>query len=565
MTAWKMGAPVARRAWAWAVWMILVLGSASARAQTPTAWSALDGTAPPDLLCGHAWVYDPGADDEGGLILHLPPRDGVRVQGLSVRSARALADRPAALASAGDTLYIVAGGRGRGAGDPGPLQIASIRAEHRYEGHWDYLPSGRTTTLPPLTYEGAVRAIAATPGGLGVLTQSKKEGASETRLWTLASADAPWQSVTLPSGLPDAPGGLGLVAMGDRLAVYTVVAGSLVVYEWGEGGALKPVATRPLPVDEGDFDPARLRVGYFDNDLHAWWQAGGRVVLFRLLAGGALCTLRVTDVPASASVLPIAGLSRVAIVWPEPGTGSSGGSGGATPTPRSFRAREFSTLDGQEITSGPVKREGLLSRADVGVIGIVLVLVAGVVLLFVLRREAGVQLVMPSWAALARPVRRVGAASVDIVLATCVGGALVGVSPIVMWTASTTMNPEELARASAVSMLVAFVVGTLGEWLTARTPGKWLVGVAVLGLRKARSGEAASPPGARAFEAVIGSVFVGRPTLGQAMVRNLIKWGFPPITVVVLLDPNFRHPGDVAARTLVVEAADPSEGGEQDR
>jgi hypothetical protein len=52
---------------------------------------------------------------------------------------------------------------------------------------------------------------------------------------------------------------------------------------------------------------------------------------------------------------------------------------------------------------------------------------------------------------------------------------------------------------------------------------------------------------------------IGRPTLVQALVRNAVRWLAPPLAALVLFDPNWRHPGDVLSRTVVLTAATPPE------
>jgi len=41
-----------------------------------------------------------------------------------------------------------------------------------------------------------------------------------------------------------------------------------------------------------------------------------------------------------------------------------------------------------------------------------------------------------------------------------------------------------------------------------------------------------------------------------SLLRNAVRWAVPPLTVLVLLDANWRHPGDVMAGSVVAEPAD---------
>ena len=57
-----------------------------------------------------------------------------------------------------------------------------------------------------------------------------------------------------------------------------------------------------------------------------------------------------------------------------------------------------------------------------------------------------------------------------------------------------------------------------------------------------------------------GSVRVTEPAVWQAVTRSAIRFPLFPLTALLLMDPNWRHPGDVLARTVVIERAqDPEE------
>jgi hypothetical protein len=43
------------------------------------------------------------------------------------------------------------------------------------------------------------------------------------------------------------------------------------------------------------------------------------------------------------------------------------------------------------------------------------------------------------------------------------------------------------------------------------------------------------------------------------LIRNVVKWGLPPVAMVGMLDPVGRHRGDLLAMTAVVIEGEPDE------
>ncbi|MGQ0628444.1 MAG: hypothetical protein ACT4PL_10150, partial [Phycisphaerales bacterium] len=126
-------------------------------------------------------------------------------------------------------------------------------------------------------------------------------------------------------------------------------------------------------------------------------------------------------------------------------------------------------------------------------------------------------------------------------------------------------------RPLLVSMVLAAALGALNEGLTGRTLGKRLTGCGVLTVQRvtrrsstdaatdAQEGEpdpAASADEPAAFAANI-------PTMRSAVVRNIVKWLFPPLFLLAFLDPMLRSPADALGRTVVVQRAR-SDDDEQD-
>jgi hypothetical protein len=88
----------------------------------------------------------------------------------------------------------------------------------------------------------------------------------------------------------------------------------------------------------------------------------------------------------------------------------------------------------------------------------------------------------------------------------------------------------------------------LGEWLFGRSIGKLMTGCAVTVIHKPVC-TGTPPPDAGE---VVAEPAAEKPVLWRCIVRNLIKWALPVLGLLVLFDAGRRHPGDLAAGTLVV-------------
>jgi hypothetical protein len=156
-------------------------------------------------------------------------------------------------------------------------------------------------------------------------------------------------------------------------------------------------------------------------------------------------------------------------------------------------------------------------------------------LVFILKPDDGSALTLPEGYSLAPVFRRALAGAIDLSLMLTVSRWF--------WDAYGPQvlgeGDGQLARslAAAISTVLLLIVqGALLEAMLGRTIGKMLVGIEVVQL-----------PGPR--DAV---QELRRPSLARTLVRNMVKWGLPPIGLLGLLDPEGRHRGDQFTRTLCV-------------
>jgi uncharacterized RDD family membrane protein YckC len=128
-----------------------------------------------------------------------------------------------------------------------------------------------------------------------------------------------------------------------------------------------------------------------------------------------------------------------------------------------------------------------------------------------------------------------------------------GRSALVMLMPSTMLGGAESSlgeldlRPLGLAIGVTILHVSVCELLLGRSLGKFVMGIRVVSIDAAGAG-------------IQGGGIVGMqvPGLGQILVRNLVRWLVPMLALFGMLDVAGRHPGDLAARTLVV--ADPNDG-----
>lgn len=534
----------------------LGLTHASARAQPAAASAPASPSDAPDTLGTHAWFADRGGADSTPLLIHLPPRDA-RVTSLAARPVRALESTPEALAATpGGRVFVFT--PPVNLPDLGPVRrVASVEPVRGGSGVWNYNPAGRMDTHPLLPGGGAIRGAVGTRAGPVVLLDAAP--GADPAGWSLRLlADSAWRSLDRPpwlltSGLPL---GVALLSAPDgfELAVWEPGQISLSAAVLADDGSIRWAersTTVSLRTPRGEpllADTQPLRLARVDGTLLGWTLERGRFQLFRDDAGAFRPLAVIDGVPPSAAVVPLQGLARIALLWRGEAQATLG-----TVSERPILARQVSTLDGRVLGDGAVPGEGLLSSRDLGLLGAFVLLLLTVSLLFILRREGGPALALPPGTALASPLKRLVAAIIDLIAATLIASVASGKTPSELWDSDLSADPQAFIESGLIITAALLILGTLSECLFSRTLGKLLVGTAVVGLRKARpDGQERPTP----HSVVVGSTRIGPPSFGQALVRNLVKWVLTPLTVMILIDPNLRHLGDVASRTLVIEPAD---------
>jgi hypothetical protein len=535
----------------------------------------------------HGWLAMPVAGAKGPAmeLLHLVARDGTaRAHAGSLRVLPVSLSGPVSALAAWDGRVYVFGGAREGL-QAERRSVSSVgAAEWIGPGSWRYAPFGRLAVLPSLPGQHTLLGALGTRLGPAAVVQ---EGAARRVLLLIDDA---WRTVERPPGVGEQQE-LHLLADASDLLLAERAPGEARARVWrgravraGETGTSsqarvvqwdeRPEATVELPPGV-----AGRTIDATDVEQPAWLlRVDGRIVLcvaegatlrvHRLSAGGAPVELaRLSDVGPGVGVYGLSGMQRLAVVSvaeakaTAPARPGGGGplSGGGGPVPGSIerervRVVEVSLSTGEVLERAAGAADPLVSRRELQVLWLAMLLIGAIVLIFVVRSDAPAGVLLPPGASLATPLRRVLAGLMDTLVALALVGVAVGQSPLAMLTSG-------LAGASGAGggglgpvlglMMAGCAHCTIAEGLAGRSVGKMLVGLRVSGMRrgKGEAGQATWVPGA--------------PTLAQALVRNLIRWCLPPIGMMMFIDPNWRHAGDVLSRTVVVmpeEEDEPADG-----
>jgi len=258
--------------------------------------------------------------------------------------------------------------------------------------------------------------------------------------------------------------------------------------------------------------------------IEAEWAAGTGLTLKLESQGGPVSLATLASVPEGAAVL--AAGDTVSAYWFD-----------KTETHR-LRCVTVSAITGETLFEGLVGAPSPLRPQDFQLLTLVAVSVVLMVVLFLIRPEGdtNAEPVLPEGTALAEPTARLIAAVIDALPAALVSAWVwevplsAAVSPMLAIEASDGLAPILTTGA------IYFAHSCVTEWLTGRTLGKRFTGCRTVDI-------------------------TGRPrlTLRQALMRNLFKAAFPPLTVLLLIDPARRHPADQVAGTVVVGPARPTE------
>ena len=637
-----------------------------------SAWAPLGPWASPTLRSGHGWFIAQRMASGEAPLVHIPPRGQSPGSPVAIRLAALLLERPAAIAAAGSSVFVVfrpeqvtiaesdsrpvSGSAGGDQPDAPSLtrrvrRVVTLGAVRTPNGSWESSPLNRTVALPSLPGELDLMALAATERGPVALMRSPTAQGSAA-VWRLLSLDgSQWRDWPLP----DEP----------RLAQELTPAARLILKPAPEFGGreqlelwlawpgepasrwsarVEPAIATPQPpttesptvgpaparvlwkrddsagVSPGNLPPghtlADLGLAWIDGRLIAWNlasaapSASGEPIaarFFALLSSGAgwIELAATTAGDDYVAVVPVAGLSRVAMVWSSapiattPGNPQGDPQANATPgnemlaitaeSGRGYSVREVSTVDGAVVNNHQSQKRSPIGPDQFYLLAAAFGALLAAVVVFVMRSERPKDLPLPVGASLCGPTRRLGAALIDLMPAVLVASGIVGVPISELLSQRVMQEPGQALWVVAVALGIAGVYTSLAEMVWGRSVGKIVLGMYVIGYRQLRPDGSSKPPSDNSTQesvdqpvgqpvgqpapsseeeaAVvrIGSWELAAPTPVQAVMRNIVRWWMLPLTLTVLFDDHTRHPGDLLAKTMVVVRDPPSEEEESDQ
>jgi len=577
--------------WALAILMLFcgpVAAGAGPSAETAIAWLPAASSPRQDgssERAGHAWFVVPGVVAPGSprsfSLLNVPPRSAGAAPGFLARSAT-LGAQPEALAAWGDEVFMVFPPQATPQG--GVIRrVARMLALKTVADTWVYYPDAGPEARPSLSGDGMILGAAGTsvgplvlrrtdegvigevlrPGGwiqVG-LPDSVTRAARDALVWLVCETSGS-TLVLQPAGEPRAE------AFRGALSLSRDDAGEQVSATWGAGVPLPPLVRGSGGVGGGEGGS-----GSEARDSGVLVSVDGQLVLVQAsLSDVRLRLLResgsaiLADVPCVGPLRAVAaldGLGRVLLAHAEDGPAPARAPRSPPDSPGAgVRLWEVSAYTGRVLFEGSGGGK-LLAPWQMQAIMVVVGGVMIAVLLFVLRSESSTPVVLPPGFALASPAKRLVAALIDLAI-------IVGAAAVITRTTPAELFAPALLKGSARAVLPVLgmlasgmIYSTVLEAVWGRTVGKRVLGLRVFGVREATAGEASDPASAsfsRRGDYRVGDVVVGTPRLIPSLLRNAVRWAVPPLTVLVLLDANWRHPGDVMAGAVVAEPTDDDAG-----
>jgi hypothetical protein len=131
-------------------------------------------------------------------------------------------------------------------------------------------------------------------------------------------------------------------------------------------------------------------------------------------------------------------------------------------------------------------------------------------------------------------------------------------TPATWWTES-----GQQVLLTSVGIMIA--LGTVLEFLLGRTVGKIITGCEVVAVKLTAANPTEAPAPQAEKSKADEQAGPDRVPLWRVFLRNVIKWGLPPVALIGMLDPNGRHRADQLARTaVVIEAPEEDEADDEE-
>lgn len=204
---------------------------------------------------------------------------------------------------------------------------------------------------------------------------------------------------------------------------------------------------------------------------------------------------------------------------------------------QSVRLTEIDLDNGRELFDGVPSTPSFFNEFVLRMLMLLMITIGTAVTLAVIRPRVGAVFLVPDGYSIADPSRRFTAMLIDLFALSALIAPLFDVGILELVTGNVFARPGLGWLALPTLLAVGMTSSTILEATLGGTIGKRLMRIRVV---RCAAGEAR------------------RATLGRLILRNSIKWFLPPIAMLTIVEPGFRHRGDIAARCIVaVKAPDP--------
>lgn len=507
-----------------AAWLACVLAlSAVAGAQVPIpgAGAVNDEVDPAEE---HIWFVIDVRDDTS-VLLHMPP--GASTFGQANLAAH-LVKRPSALAAAGRSAYLCFAPIREKNGTQRRQVLMISAAPVPGTPDWQYTGTPRLHPLASVPGPGELRGFEATGAGLHAL-MLRPNGPE-----LLILKDGTWETDDLPAelGATSAPfPKLRLLSESATLAILDLSDTSTPrLWTRASGRAARaetPAWTRASPELERSLEGMAMPIlSAITRDQLVWAEPGddGHVTLVAASEIGRF-NLGSRDLKDAEGALIATGASPSVLLLTR--TGDEGAGFGQVDVER------ISITSGRTLNEAEITTNGPISKSQFIFVLLLLGAVVMLILAFVFWPEEIEEPALPPAYVLAPASTRILAGAIDFVIGAVPAALLLGVPIMDVVFPTLEHDPVDALAATLLGVGLAALHATIGEWLFGRSVGKALVGLRVLSVREDG---------------------FSRPQLWQAALRNVVKWGAPPVALAGLTYAR-RHLGDLAGATVVVGAA----------
>ena len=505
--------------------LLLLMLAAVARSQLP-------GDAATDMA-SHGWVVVQVPGEQSASLAHVPPRTPTQHAGPApsgrLRAVATLSQRPTHIAADASSVYMLfvpdsAGER--------QIMMLSVRPTG-VRDLWIRSPETRFVLVGTLTDVERVFGLAVHGGQLHALVENE-EGVE-----LLARVGSEWVAVEHPGF--DASATLRLSASETGLHVVEQGASTWRVHALRHGTWDR----QTLRLPEGD-PPLRF-AGVWRDEVIALGERDGRTAVWSLGASEPLLLGVIDPIREESAAAILHSTGHLVLAWSVAGEVTEKLESGL-PAPEEVsnpvrRIVEFSLIEGRSLYAGPANVTTPVSPNEFRVLAFSLMLMMAVVLLVVLRPPgvAGV-VVLPPGLAIAGPGRRLVATAIDgfiglVVISRALDMSVVEVLGPIALPATGSIDVGPLAMAIMVNIAHCSV----SEAFFGRSIGKTMMGLIVARVDAASGGLPAGQ--------------FRPPSIGRSFARNMIKWVLPPVAMLALSDPGWRHRGDLIARSAVLSRA----------